>query len=172
MLDVARARIAAGDDVLQLNQLAKDAGVGVGTVYRQFPNQQVLLEALAIDAFEQLATVAEQAVAEPDTDTALSRFFSAVVAGELDDPSLAAVLTSELFVCPETTAAGRALLDAAASLLRRGVAESLITPEIEPADVQNLLSGTAWAVKASGDRECLDRYVAVLLRGLRPGRHE
>lgn len=169
VLDAARTRLAAGDHALPMNLLAKQAGVGVGTVYRQFPNRQVLLETLAIDAFERLAEVAEQAAHEPDVAAGLNRFFGAVVSAELDDPSLAAVLSSDSFTCPETTTAGRVLTAAATALLRRGVAAGLIAPDIEPPDLQNLIAGTVHAVRAAADRDRLDRYVAILVRGLRPG---
>lgn len=155
-----------------MNVLAKEAGVGVGTVYRHFPNRQVLLDSLAIDAFERLTVVAEEAAADPDAGRGLERLFVAVVAAELDDLSLEAVLTVNSFLCPESTAAGRALISAATPLLRRGVAEGPLAPDIEPVDIQNLLSGTVYAVRVSGDRRRLDRYVTILLRGLKPGPSE
>lgn len=170
VLDAARTRLTAGDDSLPMNLLAKEAGVGVGTVYRQFPNRQVLLETLAIDTFERLSVVAEEAAHDPDVVAGLNRLFSAVVTAELEDPSLAAVLASDSFRCHETTAAGRALLTAATVLLDRGLAEGLIAPETEPPDLRNLLLGAAHAVRLSGDQTSVDRYVAVLVRGLRPVR--
>ena len=50
VLEVARELLESGDDSLPLNKIAKLAGVGVGTVYRHFPNRQVLLESLALAA--------------------------------------------------------------------------------------------------------------------------
>lgn len=168
VLEAARARLAVGDDALPMNVIAKEVGVGVGTVYRHFPDRQMLLEALAIDAFERLAVVAADAAADPDVDVGLARFFRAVVAAELDDPGLAAVLDSDSFACSESTAAGRALIASGTTLLDRGVSAGLIAPEIEPADVQKLLSGVAHALRGRDDRDRLDRYVTVLLRGMRP----
>ncbi|WP_413103273.1 helix-turn-helix domain-containing protein [Streptomyces sp. Inha503] len=49
VLRVAREQLAAGDDSLQLNAIARLAGVGVGTVYRHFPNRRALWEALSTE---------------------------------------------------------------------------------------------------------------------------
>ena len=46
VLSVARECLARGDASLQMNQIAREAGVGVGTVYRHFPTRQELLEEL------------------------------------------------------------------------------------------------------------------------------
>ena len=47
VLEAARARVASGDLRLFLNELARDIGVGVGTVYRHFGSRPALGEALA-----------------------------------------------------------------------------------------------------------------------------
>ncbi|CAM5574384.1 hypothetical protein GCM10010390_47150 [Streptomyces mordarskii] len=49
VLRVAREQLAAGDDSLQLNAIARLAGVGVGTVYRHFLNRRALWEALSTE---------------------------------------------------------------------------------------------------------------------------
>ena len=53
-----RARIDA-----QIDQIARKAGVGVGTVYRHFPNKEDLLQALIDARFEGLAEAAREAIA-------------------------------------------------------------------------------------------------------------
>jgi AcrR family transcriptional regulator len=49
ILRIARGQLAAGDTSLQLNAIARLAGVGVGTVYRHFPNRHALVEALSAE---------------------------------------------------------------------------------------------------------------------------
>jgi AcrR family transcriptional regulator len=53
-----------------LAQIAKEAGVGVGTLYRRYPNREALLEALAVRAYGILIGVAEQALASAPTGLA------------------------------------------------------------------------------------------------------
>ena len=50
----------------QMDDVARKAGVGVGTVYRHFPTKEALLEALALEAFEHITTVAKEAVHDPN----------------------------------------------------------------------------------------------------------
>lgn len=62
VLEAARAAFAADGQDAQMPDIAKRAGVGVGTVYRHFPTKEALVEALARDHFDRLADDAERAV--------------------------------------------------------------------------------------------------------------
>ena len=83
MLAAARARVTAGDLDLPMNAVAKDAGVGVGTMYRHFPSRQALL---AVQSLAALVVDATRAAGHPD------------VAG-----GLAGLLRSALCCCQLTT---------------------------------------------------------------------
>ncbi|MER5646322.1 TetR/AcrR family transcriptional regulator [Streptosporangium sp. NPDC002524] len=61
VLQVAREQLATGDDSLMLNTIARLTGVGVGMVYRHFPNRHALLEALSAERFQQLVHEAQAA---------------------------------------------------------------------------------------------------------------
>ena len=70
--DAVRSRerileVARGHDVrsLRLNDIARNAGVGIGTVYRHFPTVRALVEALSVDALARLSDAADAASAEP-----------------------------------------------------------------------------------------------------------
>jgi AcrR family transcriptional regulator len=66
---VAAASAAFAESGLeaQVEDIARRAGVGVGTVYRHFPTKDALVEALAVQHFERLADIAETALDEPGT---------------------------------------------------------------------------------------------------------
>ncbi|MFD2472849.1 TetR/AcrR family transcriptional regulator [Amycolatopsis silviterrae] len=59
VLEAARA-LLAGDDDVQLPEIARAAGVGVGTVYRNFPDRRALVEALAEQRFAEIAEYARK----------------------------------------------------------------------------------------------------------------
>src|ERR1700742_2340763 len=89
---VAVGRQLAADGVpLQLNEVARLAGVGGATVYRHFPTPEALLETLAAPGLEALAAQGERALADGDSWRALSGFLFAAVDALLADASLAAV---------------------------------------------------------------------------------
>ena len=58
----------------QMDDIAREAGVGVGTVYRHFPNKEDLIYALAERRFERLAELAREALAEDDPGPAFERY--------------------------------------------------------------------------------------------------
>ena len=88
VLTAARAVFAEQGREAQMDDVARHAEVGVGTVYRHFPTKEALIEALAIDSFERVTAKAQEAL-------------------ELDDPWEA--FTSTLWSGAEILAADRAL---------------------------------------------------------------
>jgi AcrR family transcriptional regulator len=59
---------------VSLDEVARHAGVGVGTVYRRFPTKDDLIEALFMDRIDEVATLAEQAAQDPDPWAGLVSF--------------------------------------------------------------------------------------------------
>ena len=60
VLSAARAAFAEGGASTSLEEIARRAGVGIGTLYRHFPNRQTLLEAVYVDELEQLCRSTEE----------------------------------------------------------------------------------------------------------------
>jgi AcrR family transcriptional regulator len=79
---------------LRMNDLAREAGVGVGTVYRHFPTQRALAEALSAGTLDRMLTVARAAVAEVDASIAFFAFVRKALDLQLDDGGLQAVLVT------------------------------------------------------------------------------
>ncbi|GLZ11599.1 TetR family transcriptional regulator [Actinomadura sp. NBRC 104425] len=170
MLAAARARLAAGDMELPLNAIAKDAGVGVGTVYRHFAGRQALLESLAADSYRALIAEAAAAADNPDIADGLRNLVRAALRRQLADPALAAVLSTPECQCDETLALGRELGTLTMRVLDRARKAGVIRADIVPDDVRRLTCGLQHAVRSGGDEDgtAIDRYLDVLLRGLRP----
>src|ERR1700757_638379 len=60
VLAVAREAFATGGESTALEQIARRAGVGIGTLYRHFPNRQALLEALYVNEVEEVCRSAAE----------------------------------------------------------------------------------------------------------------
>src|SRR5438477_13066256 len=60
VLTVAREAFAEGGESIALEEIARRAGVGIGTLYRHFPNRQALLEALYVGEVEEMCRAAAE----------------------------------------------------------------------------------------------------------------
>jgi AcrR family transcriptional regulator len=155
---------------LQLNEVARAAGVGIGTVYRQFPTPAVLLEELARPGLEELTIRAERSLDE-DPWPGLARFLEAALELLLSDSALQQVTSAPGEVSEETSAALTALTAQADRLLARAVASGDVRAGITSADIAPLMCGVAYAAHArSGSEqspaEAGHRYLDIVLRGL------
>ncbi|WP_231981463.1 MULTISPECIES: TetR/AcrR family transcriptional regulator [unclassified Streptomyces] len=171
VLRVAREQLAAGDDSLQLNAIARLAGVGVGTVYRHFPNRHALWEALSTERFQDLVDEARAAAADEDALAGLHRLLRFALLHALSDAGFAAVLESASDTDAQTAALKAELDGAVAQLLDRARLDGVIRRDVEADDVRRLLCGVEHAVR-SGDSDPARTkiYLDVLLEGLRPPR--
>ncbi|MEU1757105.1 TetR family transcriptional regulator [Micromonospora matsumotoense] len=170
VLATARAVAAEGDLSLPLNEIARRAGVGVGTAYRHFPNRRALLEALAADAFATLLDQARAATRGDDPWDGVELLLRAFLRGQLDDPALAEVLSTsaEEDATAQTTAGREELGALAAIVLARATRAGRLRPGLTLDDLQHLVCGTAFAARlADAPDRRVELYLTVLLAGLR-----
>jgi AcrR family transcriptional regulator len=92
IVKAARAVFARTGRAAQMDDVARRAGVGVGTVYRHFPTKEDLLAALAVDRFEQLARFATEAAAIEDPWEAVRTFVERGAALHASDRALSEAL--------------------------------------------------------------------------------
>ena len=171
ILTVARELVDEGTP-LQLNDVAKRAGLGVGTVYRHFPTPEALLETVATPCLEELAAHGEQALTHDDPWTAFADCLTRLVEGQVNDPALAKVAAAHQDVLPRTTELKTQILATGAKLLDRARAAGAVRPDIDNADLVPLMCGISYATYVHStdpaDRlAAARRYVDTLLRGLR-----
>ncbi|MFD7668895.1 TetR/AcrR family transcriptional regulator [Streptomyces sp. NPDC059788] len=168
VLQVAREQLAAGDDSLQLNTIARLAGVGVGTVYRHFPNRHALWEALSAERFQELVDEARAAAADEDALAGLHRLLRFTLVHALDDTGFTAVLESASDNETQTSVLKAELDQAVAELLDRARRAGAIRRDVEADDVRRLLCGIEHAARSGdSDPHRVEVYLDVLLRGLR-----
>jgi AcrR family transcriptional regulator len=187
VLDAARAAFAEHGAEAQMEDVARRAGVGVGTVYRHFPTKQALASALVEERFERVIAHARGLLDEPDPWRAIERCFEYCATTQEQDRAYAGVLASMAGAGavagtdPNDPARGpgaaapvagprehqRAeLLSITAQLLERARAAGAIRDDLRATDLPPLFCGLASVVQAGVTD--WRRYLELLLDGLRP----
>jgi AcrR family transcriptional regulator len=171
VLDAARAAFAEHGADAQMEDVARRAGVGVGTVYRHFPTKQALAEALVEARFEYtIAFVRELLDKEPDPWHAIVRSFEHCAETQERDRAWAAVL-GQMAGGINGAAAPREhqveeLLALQEQLLARARAAGVVREDLTAVDMPSLYCGLANVVLAGvADWR---RYLDFVLDGLRP----
>src|SRR3954470_23691552 len=91
VLGAAREAFAEGGEATSLEEIARRAGVGIGTLYRHFPSRQALLEAVYVDEVEEVCRSAAE-LSEMDPWDALNSWFQRFVGYVATKQALAAEL--------------------------------------------------------------------------------
>jgi AcrR family transcriptional regulator len=156
----------------QIDDIARVAGVGVGTVYRHFPNKCDLLEALVQERFEGLAESAREGIANPDP----WKGFEGVMRYSAEVMARDRALSEAMFERPEMMrdgAEGVGMPELLDELVARAQRDGTLREEFVWQDVPGLICGMGRALSEGviGPHEMSwQRYLAILLDGLRaPG---
>jgi AcrR family transcriptional regulator len=172
LIVAAREAFAARGPQAPLDDIARAAGVGPGTLYRHFPTRLALLEAVYRDSVERLCADGARLVeTEPPAD-ALLDWLQGFVTVVSQKRGLAAALTdegraSELFAQCHTmiNATGSDLLD-------RAKAAGAVRDDVALADVLRMAKAFAQAGETSPEGAALaERLLGLAMDGLRPREH-
>ena len=168
LVAAAEAFAASGPNV-SVDEIARRAGVGHGTVFRRFPNKEALIAAVVCERLGELADLAEALLAEPEAGPAFERFVWQVAELHARDRTLfeGAPLCGEI---PEVAAAKARLHGLVAELVGRAQREGSLRHDIEPDDVSVLVGSAILGAAQARDRDAWRRYVDVVLAGLRAAR--
>ncbi|WP_436788791.1 TetR/AcrR family transcriptional regulator [Yinghuangia sp. YIM S10712] len=152
-------------------EVAKAAGVGIGTVFRHFPTKESLLEAVFVEHLRGVAERAREYCDAPDPGAAFRAFFRDVVSTAPRKLALADALTAVGVDVEAASEDIRAELAAAlAELLSRAQAAGAVRLDLGMPDLQALLIGASRAADhLAGDIEGRERTLDVVLDGMRPG---
>lgn len=162
-----RAFSEDGPDVT-LEAIAKDAGVGIGTLYRHFPTREALVEAVYRNELARLCDAAADLLQSVPPDEAtriwMDRFITYMTTKRGMADALRAVIASG--GNPFAESRGR-LLGAITMLLDAGAAAGLTRDGVEPGDVLASLSGVSLTAGEPEQRDQAGRMLDLLMDGLR-----
>lgn len=165
LIAVAREALRRSPDA-SLNSIAKEAGVGPGTLYRHFPNREALVFAVYLDDVEEVSAGAAELLAEHPPVEALRIWFEQLSARIRTKHGLGEALNSP--EAERAIAASYAPVTAAiAELLAAGEAAGELKSGLDPADVLLLMSFLWRTADDEAGRAQAARTLDLVLAGLR-----
>ncbi len=173
ILAAARERFSAEGLDCQMEDIARSAGVGVGTVYRHFPNKDDLIAALVADRFQRQAERAEAALAQDDPWEAFCELMRESAQLQMSDRALSEFMSSKPELGQQEAVAS-GLADLTEQLMIKAQRAGGMREDAVIEDVPTLICGLcAITAGAAGSMPELnwERYVEIMLDGLRAPGH-
>jgi AcrR family transcriptional regulator len=167
LLAVARATVTEQGADASLRDIARKAGVGLGTLYRHFPTREALLEALLRTGFDELTARADELEKAASTEDALVLWLREFVACADEYRGVVASMVAAI-EDPESAlhASCVTMRASGARLLARAQGEGVARADIDGADLYALGGALAWL----GDQPSLaaraDRLFRVVVDGI------
>jgi len=168
-MEAAESAFAAAGAGVQVDEIARRAGVGVGTLYRHFPTKEALFEAIVLDRLAQLVDAARALAPSADPAGALFGFLDRLVHQGIAKRDLADALAGSGFEERiATSGLVQELEQSIGTLLARAQATGTVREDVTVADLVGLVSGTCMAAERPGAAACSPaRMLAIVCDGLR-----
>ena len=169
VLAAAREAFAEGGESTALEEIARRAGVGIGTVYRHFPTKEALFEAILVRRIERLADEAGALSSAMDAGAAFFELFTRIVEDAAGRKAFTDALSrAGIDVKAATSAAGQNLLTELGALLARAQQAGTVRRDVDLDQVIALLVGACLAAEHGNmDRGLRARALAIVFDGLR-----
>ena len=169
ILVVAKEAFAKSGANASLDDIARQAGVGPGTLYRHFPSREDLLKAVYQAAADKLATAAaEFADTLPPIDALrawMMLFVDYIADKKIIAPALNALIDDPHKLCE---ASYGQIWEAVRSLVKRAVKSGDIRKDLDPIDLLRALIGVANVSSSPDWQQSARRLVEILILGARP----
>lgn len=172
VLEVAQAVFAEEGLAVPIDEVARRAGLGVGTVYRHFPTKEALFEAIVIGRMQALVDAARERRKAKDPGEAFFAILSRIVEeGAVKKDFLDALAGSSSDVARALGALKQDLRAAFELLLKRAQRAKAVRRDVDVREVMALAMGALAASQHLGvDARARERLLAILRDGLRAGR--
>lgn len=169
LVQVARAAFAAANDTVSLEGIAREAGVGIGTLYRHFPTREALVEAVYAAELDDVTGCVAALLEDLPPDAALRAWmqryatFVATKRGMVE--TLRAGWASGRIATPSTR---ERITAAIATILASGAEAGSLRADVEPEDITAMLLGIFLSTAASKTPEQTERLLDLVMDALRP----
>ena len=165
VIAAARSAFTEGGTETSLEGIARRAGVGIGTLYRHFPNRQALLEAVYVEEVERFCDSASELESRDPWDA-----FATWIEGFVEYMATKMALAHELFDyvdrdAPVFTTCRASLFAAGGPLLERAQAAGVVRDDVDLAEIIQLVGGIAKIPGA--EPEQIRHLLSIALDGLR-----
>jgi AcrR family transcriptional regulator len=169
ILAAADAAFADEGVAVPVDEIARRAGVGTGTLYRHFPTKEALFEAVLVAHMESLARYGQELAGSDPPDEALFEFVGRLASEAASKRNLIDALSGAGVDIHATSYECKATLeDAFQILLGRAQDAGLVRKDVQPAEVMGLVMG-ACTVATYEPSDCSQaRMLAIVFAGLRP----
>jgi AcrR family transcriptional regulator len=179
ILDVAEEVFGQGGESASTEEVARLAGVGIGTVFRHFPTKAALLEAVLIRQFDRLREQADALLGVPDQGAAFRGLFDHLVAHAAAKVTITEALLDTArdrdgdgdggWASAELRQASAGMREAIGALFRNAQQVGALRADVELPEVYALLAGVARAAARSRlDEQARARLFTIVFDGLAP----
>jgi AcrR family transcriptional regulator len=172
ILEAARVVFAERGLGATLDEIAHAAGVGVGTVYRRYPDKEELIDALFEQSINRIATLAEEGVGNPDPWAGLVGFFERALEEQARDRGLKELLLGDAHGRERVALARARIAPQVQALVARAQASGALRPDIAATDLPliQLMLGAALDYTRDVAPDAWRRFLVLILDGMRVAR--
>ncbi len=167
LIDAAKAAFAEVGAEVSLEEIARRAEVGIGTLYRHFPTRDAVVEAVYRRELQQLVDAADRLLAEGSALEALRSWLRLSV----DYLATKRVIAPALNATPDGStlykSGGPAMQAAIERLVGAALASGEVRPDVQPGDIFQVLAGVSYGTGAPGWEASALRLIDILTDGLR-----
>jgi AcrR family transcriptional regulator len=165
----ARDAFAAQGLDTSVEEIARRAGVGMGTLYRRFPSKEDLIDAVLADAFEDYAAAVEHALTLEDAWEGFSHFFERALALHAGNRGLKDAIATDRRGGERANAVRARVRPLLARLVERAQGQGTLRADFTLEDVPLLLWAGGRIIEAGGTiaPDLWRRYLGLMLDGLR-----
>ena len=168
LIDAAKAGFSDVGLDISLEEIARRAGVGIGTLYRHFPTREAVVEAVYRREVEHLAEAVPQLLQALPAGEALHKwmhlFVDYIATKRIIAPSLAAATarTPALY-----TTSLELITGAISTLVKRAIASGDVREDIDPSDLLRAMVGVSYGNPDAGWEASARRLIDIVMDGLR-----
>ncbi len=169
IIEAARAAFATDGINVSVEEIARRAGVGIGTLYRRFPTKAELIDAILEDVLTEVCSAAESALEEEDAWLGFSTFLENVFELHVRNRGLKDVIAERKHGRRRLDSARAHMRPLVAELIARAQAQGTLRPDFTPEDMPMLFwtGGRVAEMTSFVAPELWRRYLGLVLDGLR-----